>query len=225
MKFFSFHFKLYPLLAIISSIFIIVVGLVCAKNLLPSTIYLASLFLYLCLFGYYKEALKVLPIYILIASLFFLIFYLVSQEFTSGWAMNNRLASVFLAVILGIGTEPIKLTRSLSSLHAPKAIVLGMLIAMSFMPLLKQEIIRVKEAMRTRGASSIFNPKILYRAFLIPFITRLVNISDTLSLSVETRGFTLEKTAVTVYKEEKVTIIDIIFVIGLIIGTVLLFVL
>ena len=45
------------------------------------------------------------------------------------------------------------------------------------------------------------NPKIFYRAFLVPFVMRLVNISDTLSLSVETRGFSLEKVPYTVYKK------------------------
>ena len=74
--------------------------------------------------------------------------------------------------------------------------------------------------MKTRGAGSILSPKIFYRAFLVPFVMRLVNISDTLSLSVETRGFSLEKAQYTVYKKERIYLSDIVFILGLIAGAV-----
>ena len=92
------------------------------------------------------------------------------------------------------------MTRNLSTLKMPRGVTLGMLIATSFPPVLGAEIKRVREAMKTRGAGSVLNPKIFYRAFLVPFVMRLVNIADTLSLSVETRGFSLEKVPYTVYK-------------------------
>lgn len=108
--------------------------------------------------------------------------------------MINRFGSVFLAVAVGTSIEPADMTRNLSTLKVPRGITLGMLIATSFPPVLGAEIRRVREAMKTRGAGSVLNPKIFYRAFLVPFVMRLVNISDTLSLSVETRGFSLRKT-------------------------------
>ena len=95
------------------------------------------------------------------------------------------------------------------------------MIMYSFVPVLQGEIKRVREAMKTRGAGSILNPKIFYRAFLIPLVTRLVDISDTLALSIETRGFTLEKSKYTVYKKEIVNLFDIIYILGLIAGIVL----
>ena len=54
---------------------------------------------------------------------------------------------------------------------------------------------------------------------------RLVNISDTLALSVETRGFALGKVRYTIYKREKIALSDIVFVLGLIAGAVLVIVL
>lgn len=135
--------------------------------------------------------------------------------------MFNRFASVFLAAALGMSVEPADMTRSLSALKVPRGVTLGMLIALSFPPVLGAEIKRVREAMKTRGAGSILNPKILYRAFLVPFVMRLVNISDTLSLSVETRGFSLEKTPYTVYKKEIVCLSDVLFILGLAAGAVL----
>ncbi len=102
----------------------------------------------------------------------------------------------------------------------PRGVTLGMLIATSFPPVLGAEIKRVREAMKTRGAGSVLNPKIFYRAFLVPFVMRLVNISDTLSLSVETRGFSLEKVPYTVYKKEIVCLSDVLFISGLVAGAI-----
>ncbi len=65
---------------------------------------------------------------------------------------------------------------------------------------LRAEVRQTREAMRTRGAGGLLNPAILYRAFLIPLMVRLVNLSDTLALSVETRGFTTEAAPYTVYR-------------------------
>jgi energy-coupling factor transporter transmembrane protein EcfT len=50
---------------------------------------------------------------------------------------------------------------------------------------------------------------------------RLVGISDTLSLSVETRGFTLGRAQYTVYKRERVVLSDVVFLLAIAGGGVL----
>ena len=93
-----------------------------------------------------------------------------------------------------------------------------MLIAMTFMPKLKLEVRRVREAMKTRGAGSLLNPVIFYRALVVPFIMRLVNISDTLALSVDTRGFSMEKGAkYSIYKKESFGFVDTAFIMGILV--------
>ncbi len=221
----TFRLKLYPLLALLIGLTVLVVGLLLASDVLYCSIYLACIYVLLFIFGYYKECLKALPPFIIVSGIFFIIYYYLTDEFTSGWTMANRFAAFFVGLLPGVGTTAVRMTRNLSQLKTPRALTLGMLIAMSFMPLLRQEIKRVREAMKTRGAGNILNPKILYRAFLIPFVTRLVNISDTLALSVETRGFTLAKVPYTVYKPEKLTIVDLLFTLIFITLTVLVFVL
>lgn len=213
--------KLYPLVAILAGLFIIVFGLVMAKELLACSIFLGAAFGWLLLFGCRKSCLHALPAFIVVAGIFFGIFYGATGTADSGWAMANRFGAVFLAIVPGMSTAPVRMTRSLSQVHTPRAVSLGMLIAMSFMPMLKGEIGRVREAMKTRGAGSILNPKILYRAFLVPFVMRLVNISDTLALSVETRGFALGKVRYTIYKKEQISLSDVVFVLGLLAGAVL----
>ena len=148
-------------------------------------------------------------------------YFAYGRDLTAAIAMVNRFGAVFLAVALGMSMQPIDMTRSLATLKAPRGVTLGMLIATSFPPVLRAEKQRVREAMKTRGAGSALNPKIFYRAFLVPLVMRLVNISDTLSLSVETRGFSLEKTPYTVYKKETLCISDALFILGIAAGAAL----
>ena len=221
MAFFRYKRNLYPLIAIASALIIMVFGLVMARTVVCSYFLLGAL-VWVILFGCYKQALKALPLFIVFGGEFALIAYFSSgKNFDSALAMANRFGAVFLALVPGMSIQAVAMTRNLSQLHTPRAITLGMLITMSFVPVLRAEIKRVREAMKTRGAGSILNPKIFYRAFLIPLVTRLVDISDTLSVSIETRGFTLGKSKYTVYKKEAINYMDVLYILGLIAGIVL----
>ena len=220
MRFLSFRYKIYPLFVFLASLFLIVFGLCMARNV-KCSYFLAGCFVWLILFGCKKGCFRVLPVYIEVGGLFAVIAYFAyGKDGNAAMAMANRFASVFLAAALGMSVEPVDMTRNLSTLKVPRSITLGILIATSFPPVLSAEIKRVREAMKTRGAGSILSPKIFYRAFLVPFVMRLVNISDTLSLSVETRGFSLEKVPYTVYKKEIVCLSDVLFILGLAAGAV-----
>lgn len=211
MKFFSVKKNIFPVFALALSVYIMVFGLITARKT-ECSYFLIGVFLWLALFGCWRSCLKILPVYLVVGGIFAVISYFTSDKnLSSAIAMANRLAAVFVAVIPGMSVKPVSLYRNLSQWKAPRSVTLGMLIASSFVPVLKAEIRRVREAMKTRGAGSVLNPKILYRAFLIPFISRLVDISDTLALSVETRGFTLEKVKYTVYKREYIGLFDFLF--------------
>lgn len=221
MTFFCYKRNLYPLFAIASALLIMVFGLIMAKSVACSY-FLIGVFFWLIIFGCWKQCLKMLPVFVIFGGIFALIaFYAANQDVAAALAMANRFGAVFLAIVPGMSIQAVQMTRNLSQLHMPRSVTLGMLITMSFVPVLSGEIKRVREAMRTRGAGSILNPKIFYRAFLIPLVTRLVDISDTLALSIETRGFTLGKSKYTVYKKEVINVFDLIYLTGLIAGVVL----
>ena len=220
MRFWSFKKKRYPLFVFLSSLFLIVFGLCMARSV-KCSFFLAGCFVWLMLFGCRRRCLRMLPVLIFVGGSFAtLAYFAYGKDGNAAMAMANRFASVFLAAALGMSVEPADMTRNLATLKMPRGVTLGMLIATSFPPVLGAEIKRVREAMKTRGAGSVFNPKIFYRAFLVPFVMRLVNISDTLSLSVETRGFSLEKVPYTVYKKEIVCMSDVLFISGLVAGAV-----
>lgn len=221
MRFLSFKKKIYPIFVFLTSLFFIVFGLVMARNK-NFGLFLLGAYVWLFLFGCRKGCLHVLFPFIVVGGIVGVIAYFAyGRDLIAAIAMVNRFGAVFLTVALGMSMQPIDMTRSLATLKAPRGVTLGMLIATSFPPVLRAEKQRVREAMKTRGAGSALNPKIFYRAFLVPLVMRLVNISDTLSLSVETRGFSLEKTPYTVYKKETLCISDALFILGIAAGAAL----
>ena len=94
-----------------------------------------------------------------------------------------------------------------------------MLVTLRFIPILVTEIRRIWEAMRVRGANvKWYRPDCLYRAFFIPLVMRIIGISDTLSLSLETRAFALDNSPATVYGKVELRARDIIFLVAVIIS-------
>ena len=210
----------YPVMSILSAVVILVFGLVSAKTVAASY-YLAGVWLLFLVFGYWKSCLAIVPFAIVMSAVFCGITYALSKDAVTTYAAANRILAVCVAVIPGIALEPILVVRNLSQLKAPRMITLGMMIALSFFPLLRKETQRIREAMKTRGAGNALNPKIFHRAFLVPLVVRLVNIADTLALSVETRGFNAQDKNSTVYKEVKFGLRDLAFTAILVAGSVL----
>ena len=201
---------LYPLAGIAASILILVFGLVSAKSE-KGIVYLCAIWLLLLCLGYWKSCLAVLPAVAAMGVFLAGITWLISRDAVQTLAAVNRILAVCIAVIPGLAMPPAVVVRCFSSLKLPRMLTLAMMITLTFFPLLGAEVRQVREAMRTRGAGSLFSPKIAYRAFLIPLVMRLTNISDTLALSVETRGFTPEDKDATVYKTVKPGVKDCVF--------------
>ncbi len=201
--------KIYPIFAIILNIYIVVIGLLLAKRI-EAFYFLGGCYIIFIIIGCYKAALKVLPISVILFGIFFGINYAVTQNLESSLALGERILSFTIAVIPTLSIRPIDLVRNMNSLKVPRIITLGMLIALNFIPLLMLEMKQIREAMKIRGAGFLFNPKVFYRAHLVPLITRIVEISDTLSLSIETRGFSTSSKDYSIYHKPKINIIDIL---------------
>lgn len=202
---------IYPLLGIFTALLTLVGALFMARSAWGG-VFVICVWIMLLIFGYAKTCIRILPFCMAYVLLFSLIFYLASGgdvAFTGQMAI--RLAGVAVAIIPGLSLAPIKLSRNLTALKVPRLFTLGMLVTLAFVPVLAQEIRQVRDAMRTRGITSIFNLSLFYRAFLIPLIVRLVNISDTLSLSVETRGFVSDDRGYTIFHPIRFTVRDGIF--------------
>lgn len=213
--------QLYPLIGILSAVIIMIFGLISAKSEF-CLFYLCAVWLLLLIFGYWRSCIAVLPVAVIMCALLAGITYAISGDISRTLAAVNRILAVCIAVVPGLGMQPVSLVRNFSALNMPRMLTLGMMITLNFFPLLGLEVSRVREAMKTRGAGSLLRPQVFYRAFLLPLVVRLVNIADTLSLSVETRGFSAEKDAeYSVYKTVRLKPADIIYFSVLVILSVL----
>ena len=201
---------IYPLIGLIGSVLIIVFGLITAKSA-GCVWFLAGMYLLFLVYGYWRACVAVIPFAAVLCAVLAGITFAISQDITAALAAVNRILAVCIAVIPGLALSPILLVRNFSALKIPRTVTLGMMITLTFFPLLGAEVKQVREAMKTRGTGSLFSPQIFYRAFLIPLVMRLVNISDTLALSVEARGFTEAAEGYTVYKTVELRAPDILF--------------
>ncbi len=207
--------KIHPIIGIILAVYIMIFSLVRSYDF--NTLYfLLLIYALFIIFGMYKQALMVIFFSAITILIFAGLTYLINKNIESTYAMANRLLGLSIAIIPGMSISSADLTRSLNQLRAPRSITLGMMICLSFIPLLNLEVKHIKEAMKTRGVTSIINPFVFYRAFLIPLTMRIVNISDTLALSVEARGFAMKNKNYTVYKHVKIMPRDVIIPIAII---------
>lgn len=180
---------LHPLLSLVLSIPIFLVGI----PLVPLPlfwVYPVSFSLLFLLFGYGKVWLKItlfgLP-FLLLSSLLTLIGAPPLRALQNGL----RMYLLLLAATLTLPIEPLRLMRSLNQIRFPRPVSIGILISLRFLHVLKEDFRRIRIAMKTRSATGFLRPGVVYRAFLMPLIMRVFTLSDLLSVSLETRAFSV----------------------------------
>ncbi len=215
---------LYPILCMLLSLATLIFGLLMATKDNIYIFYIAIFALYLA-FGYYKSCIAIIPSLLTTTFVIGGLTYLITKDLTTTYHSFNRALAITFAVIPGLSVSTTLFVRNLRQLKFPKLITLGMLITLNFIPLFVKEMNQIKDAMKTRGVSFFLNLNVFYRAFILPLFVRILQISDTLSLSVETRGFVADKVQTTVFEPIKFTVRDIVFVmlfVGFIVGGVLI---
>ncbi len=201
----------YPVFGILATLAIFFSGMYMAEKM--SCFWFAlGVYVLLLIYGYWRACLSMIPAAAIMAVVFCGVTWLATKDPLQTRYAMARILTFCVAIIPGMGLPPEALTRNLTRLHFPRLFVLGMMITFSFFPMLHDEVSRVREAMKTRGAGSMWKPQVFYRAFLIPLIMRLVDISDTLSLSVETRGFDQDSPC-SIYRPIKLRVRDVVFLV------------
>ena len=161
------------------------------------------LFGVVCLFallsGLWKTSIKVAIVYIVLLMLAQVLPIHLSSVITF---FLLRILTIALALnILFQTTEISELIAALQASHIPQAIVIPVAIILRFLPSLKQDVLYIKQGMKTRGVGLSFwrivsHPAQTYEGFLIPILMRLLMTATELSASAETRGisYPCEKT-------------------------------
>ncbi|MDO5100209.1 MAG: energy-coupling factor transporter transmembrane component T [Eubacteriales bacterium] len=163
-------------------------------------LYLAALIAVYLLFGYGRTMLRMTAA-VVILCLLSALFSLPSGNEQKLWQAVYRMALFGLTAVGPVGMEPVKLVRAMNGIGVSRGLTSGLLVSLRFMRILGMEMGRIRRAMRLRGVSGCLRPRLVYRALIVPFLIRLISLSDTLSLSLETRGFRMENRAVTAYEQ------------------------
>lgn len=214
----QFHARrpIHPLAAMLCSIGSMIVGMLCARTPLVFAYVAFLAVVFIC------AGLSTAVVYMSIGMGIFGIITggitaLLNATFEQFWISPARCLVIGVCVAPLLSVPPALLVRCLNQLRFPRTLTLGMLVTVRFVPIVYGEISQIRAAMRTRGVDTRltwfawYRPSNLYRAFLVPLIMRAVNISDTLSLSVETRGFDTEARQATVWRPVRFTPRDALF--------------
>ncbi|MGF7142643.1 energy-coupling factor transport system permease protein [Anaerotaenia torta] len=206
---------IYPLISLLSSVAVFCIGLLVSKRL--AILYLlAALTLIYILFGYTRVLVRAIPLFLLIGTVIGAGAVLTSRQYMAGIQTLGRTLLLAYSSVVMVALPPVNLTRNLAQLRLPRILTLGMLITIRFVPLLINEIKQITEAMKTRGVKvRIYHLPYLYRAFLLPFLMRLISISEIMAVSIETRGFALSDTSYSVYKQVRFEVRDGVFALSI----------
>lgn len=211
---FSAKHPVHPVVSFFSTLLTLAVGMICSKT--PFVfVYMAVLLIVFLLFGFTFAAL-LLPLGMGIFGIVTGgISALINRTWDMFWISPARCLLIGVCVVPLLSVPPATLVRSLNQMRVPRLLTLGMLVTIRFIPILYDEIWQIRDAMRSRGIDTRwYSPKWyrnLYRAFLVPLIMRVVSISDTLSLSVETRAFDTASHTATVYHPVTFQLRDTVF--------------
>lgn len=197
--------QLNPFFALPISLMIFFIGLILVKKkIFPY--YISTILILFIIDGYGKVLLKSLIVFIPLGALSFFLTLIRNPLNQAIFSVYRTLVMVVAAVPV-ISLEPIRLVRAFNQVKVPRWMTLSLLIAIRFMCIFKDEIIRIITAIKLRGINFTHSPLLWSRAFFIPFFVRVLSISETLSTSLETRGFSIKEPA-SQYKYIKFTLRD-----------------
>ena len=180
---------LHPLAALSLAVVFLSLGLA-VRPLELMGFYLAGITALVLVLGYWRPWLGVLRFVLPAGAVVGLLTWLFTGERLSLVLVLERFYLFGVTTCLVAAMNPGDLSRALNRVRCPRHISLGFLITVRFIPVLKSEMDRIREAVRVRGLRlSWKRPGQAHRVLLLPLVVRLIHISDTLALSLETRAF------------------------------------
>ncbi|MEE8738843.1 MAG: energy-coupling factor transporter transmembrane component T [Bifidobacterium sp.] len=129
----------------------------------------------------------------------------------SGWSMLLRLSALWLSGTPLLVVPEMSFVRFLAQVHAPRVLGLCLLITLRFTHVIFHQIARVHAAWRTLERGGAHRVGVLRMA--VPLMSRVLDVSDCLSNSLEMRCFTVDaRQPSSVYRPVTPTMRDAVFV-------------
>lgn len=183
--------QMHPFVAIGISVLLFFCGLLFVKETWFPFYFLGIMLAYF-FYGYREALLKTLIVFLPFIFLAYLL-TAIGPFREDRWQLAFRMSVLALAAVPVITLKPTKLVTAFQQAKAPSWLTMSVLLVFRFFSLLKEEITTILRAIRMRGISLLKTPIVWLRSFILPLFVRLLSMSDTMTLSLETRGVTLGK--------------------------------
>lgn len=178
-----------PLVKLLVSTLLFILSLGTTR-VVPLGILLLTLALFLTLCGLGRAILRVLPPGLFLGGGVMAVSYYSGCSLDLALSSGLRILFLFIAFLLfGATTRPITLVRALNQLKIPPALGLGLLVVARFLPVLSQEMEKIRLSFNLRAGHRKKSLSLLYRGIIIPFIFRLFTLSDHITLALQMRAF------------------------------------
>jgi len=187
--------KLHPLTKMLFLLLIIIFTLL-LDDLVHVSIVALLVLVYIALARLLIKLLPFILFYLLSASCLIGLLYFLSGkgiQFEIGLLIFLKFfAHIFSGLVLAFTTSPRKMAAALKQLGLPSTILFIFILALRLFPVIIKEYQYIIDSLRLRNQSIIrvllFQPQLV----IFPIMVRSVKLSDELSLSAETRGFSMQ---------------------------------
>ena len=202
----------YPIFGFLSSIIVFSIGQWIAKDSLVYY-YIGIVLLTYLLFGYGAQLKKYGPFIILLSLVMALTSMLLGGNYIRTW---TRVVVFGLASIPSLGINPADLFRVLLKTGINAMIPIGVMVTMRSTTKMKDEMEKILKGRKLRGARGIRG---LVRSIMIPALIRIFSISDTMAISMETRGLNVKNKS-SIYRVVVPGVKDYIYILSVVLISV-----
>ncbi|HBR85780.1 MAG TPA: hypothetical protein DEA32_01130 [Firmicutes bacterium] len=190
--------EIYPLFAILTFVLITIAGLIAAGSYYL-WVYPVFLFIFFIAIGYWRAALSSLVCLVFFSLFTVGITALATQD------VHEIEDAAFRSVIVVAGSIPLlgmsyeTLAKNLDTLKCPRTFALAVLVVFYFFPILNSERRKILMAYRIRGGNPHL-PFVFFKALVTTMLLRTMSVADSLTLSLETRGFEVRNKPAVIYR-------------------------
>ncbi|MFA7341872.1 MAG: energy-coupling factor transporter transmembrane component T [Candidatus Methanomethylophilaceae archaeon] len=111
------------------------------------------------------------------------------RTLVSGLRMMTIAVSI---TMFAFTTTPAQLVSGLESMRAPRRLTLAIMVMLRFLPVFIRDMDRVRQSNGLRARPRRHRLRVAYRSFMMPVVSRVYNLSDSITLGLHTRGFRLQ---------------------------------
>ena len=182
----------HPIVKITAAVMMLIAALL-VTDPLAMTVYLAALGVLLLASGCSRPLMRTTLVLLPLALLVIASNHWMGTELDRTLVSGLRMMTISLSITMfAFTTTPAQLVSGLESVRAPRRLTLAIMVMLRFLPVFIRDMDRVRQSNGLRARPSKHRLRVGYRAFMMPVVSRVYNLSDNITLGLHTRGFRVQ---------------------------------